>query len=349
MYHAIQSVLGKKPEPPGFELRLKELRAGATRGKIYEELLATKEMADNPALHDKAGFVERVYGVLLGRAPTQSETATAVTALKKFDGKAPGTITWYEEFVSVLNGPEYWSIARPLIGVHFPTPVDPTVAITDADFLRHAFLVILNRDYDVPGFSSYIVQLETNTRPWLYAQLASSAEFLGNTLLQTKQGFVERVYQVVLNRVPTALEVTDALKNLQNYDGTGGSKSWYSVYAALTESDEFKQKTCDFAYFVYDAPLATDTPSLRDVASATARIDAPEAAPQVTLTFDGASGTTAPLYQKLVTFVDHQSGELYGFSRGRFSLAFFWNSGAPTWTKLVASAFWALSKNTFWL
>jgi hypothetical protein len=319
VYHAIQTVLGEKPDAAGFELRLNELRSGTTRAKVYEGLCATKEMTDNPVLQDKAGFVERVYGVLLGRAPTASETAAAVLAMKNFDGKGPGSITWYEEFLSVLAGSEYFSIARPLIGVHFPTPVDPVVAITDADFVRHSYRVLFDREYDLPGFLNYTTLLETNTRPWLYQTLTSSGEFLAKPALADKSGFVGRVYQVVLNRAPTPLEVIDTLKNLQSSDGTGGGKSWYSVYQGLIESDEFKQKNCEFEYFVYDAPLATDVPSLRDVVGLTARIAAPEATQAVTLTFDGASGTTAPLYQKLVTFVDRESKDLYGFSRGRLS------------------------------
>lgn len=319
VYHAFQTVLGQKPDPAGFELHLKDLRSGGTRTKTFEQLLATKKMADSLQLQAKAGYVERVYGVLLGRAPTAAELASAVTALKKFDGKGPGSMTWYQEFESVLNGPEYRSVARPLIGVHFPTPVDPVVSVTDADFLRHSYLILLDREYDVPGLQTYMTHLETNSRAWLYDAVKTGPEFLGNAALHDKQNFVERVYQTVLQRAPTPAELTEALEHLQNSDGTGGSKSWYSLYLGLIQTDEYKQKICDFEYFVYDEPLATDVPSLKDVATDTARIEPPETAKPVTLKFDAASGATAPLYLKLATFVDRASGELYAFARAHLT------------------------------
>jgi hypothetical protein len=315
VYHAFQTLLGHAPDPVAFEFRLNELTNGAARPAVYAALAASKELADNPALKDKAGFLDRVYGVLLGRPPTDAELAAVVPQLHNFDGKGPGTTTWYEEFVSVQVSEEYASIPRPLIGVHFGMPVDPVVSLTDADFLKHAYLVLLARDYDVTGMLLYLDYLQTNSRPMTFQALIGSAEFAANPALASLTGFVGRVYDAVLGRSPTAEETTAALKNLQKADGTGGSKSWYQLYVEVVQSAEFKTKNCATEYYVYDAQLPTDEPILRDVTNGAARIQKPGEATPVQLTFDGTTGAIPSGNEKIVTFVDPESKETYALIR----------------------------------
>ncbi len=317
VYHAYQTLLARAPDPVGFEVYVDVLRSGGTRTEVYEALANSKELGSDPALQDKAGFVERLYGVLLGRTPTDIEGATTVGELKEYDGSGAGTIAWYEAFTAILASDEYAERARPLAGVHFPLPVDPQVAITDADFVRQAFKVLLDRDYDLPGFDYYLTWLQTQSRPSLFLDLLLNAEVSGNPVLQDKAEFVNRAYQVLLGRAPDKPETDAALKDLQKYDGTGGKKAWYNVYADLIGSAEFKTKTCRFEYFIYDEPLQTDTPLLRELMDGAARILPPSEATPVTLSFASESGVTEVQDQKLVTFLDASSNDIYAISRGK--------------------------------
>jgi hypothetical protein len=314
VYHFYQTLLGRLPDPPGFDVNLETLRAGGDRPQLFAALQASAEFTGSAALINKGGYLTRVYQTLLQRTPSSAEHAAWVSALQDASG-GNGTLGWYAAFQRILESTEYANTARPVAGIHFSIPIVPAVAIPDAVFLAHAYAVVLGRDYDVTGYLHNLEMLRFTTRASFFVDLMGAPEFQGNAALADKAAYVGRVTQALLGRAPTASE--SAADSLHAFDGSGpGTQTWFQFYEATLASAEYRLHNCHAGYFSYGQALDLGTPLLSDVMTGDVQLRTVADAEVVNLQFAPDGGVTAVWDQKLPMVRDPQSGRTVAFTRG---------------------------------
>ncbi|MEZ4297542.1 MAG: DUF4214 domain-containing protein [Polyangiaceae bacterium] len=316
VYHAYQVLLNRTPDAGGFDGKLAALRASGDRQGMFNGILASAELNANGSLSDKTAYVTRLYNVILERAPDSGGLAGWVAALRNANGSGSG-MTWYEAFVGFVQSAEYANTGRPIAGVHFAIPINPSVQISDADFVAHAYKTVLGRSYDVSGFKQYFGWIQSGawSREGVFGIFLGSPEFTGNPSLQDKALYVRRTYQTLLNRTSSAAEEASWAGQLKAANGSGSGYTWYQFYQIVAGSPEYKSNNCQSSYYTYGRALPRTAPLLRDVMSGAAKIKPLASSEVVTLSF--TAGTVSNVWdQKLAFVLEPVSNRNYAFTRG---------------------------------
>ena len=319
VYHAYQVLLNRTPDSPGFDVNLAALRSSGNRAALFAGMIGSPEFSGNGALSNKTAYVTRLYNVVLERAPDAAGLANWVATLRNADGSGSG-LTWYDAFVGFVQSPEYSSKKRPIAGVHFAIPINPSVQTSHADFVGHAYATVLGRTYDVAGFKTYFVALQSGvwSQQGVFEILLGSPEFNGNPSLQDKALFVRRTYQRLLKRTPSTSEEASWVAQIKAANGSGSGYTWYEFHQLVAGSAEYKSTNCQSSYYTYGRALPREAPLLKDVMSGTAKIKPLAGSDVVTLSF--AAGTVSAVWDQKVAFVlDPASNRNYAFTRGYLS------------------------------
>ena len=99
-------VLDREHDAGGYRTNRKALEAGTSRAQLLAAFVASAELIAKPSLADRAGFVSRLYQVLLKRAPSAAEVSSQLSNLRAADGSGSG-LTWAQMIDAFYAAPEY--------------------------------------------------------------------------------------------------------------------------------------------------------------------------------------------------------------------------------------------------
>ncbi|MBS3085671.1 DUF4214 domain-containing protein [Candidatus Pacearchaeota archaeon] len=219
-------------------------------------------------------------------------------------------------------------------GVQTPLPIDPVVDIGNADFVTHAYLVLLGRDYDVVGFKLHFGQLQSgiSTQQQKFNEIIGSPEFINkDSAFKSRDAYVTRVYNNLLLRSPTSSELTNQLTNLKNYDGSGTGRTWYEFYVEVAGSAEFKINNCHTEYYTYERPLNSDAPTLDDLFDGRAYWEPITQSQEIGVNFNPVSTVTKVWDEKLPVFFDDATSKYYAVTRGFLPVDGIYDNGDDLW------------------
>ena len=121
------------------------------------------------------------------------------------------------------------------------------------------------------------------SRNSMYGDIVSSQEFLSNPINADKSTFVNRTYQAILKRMPTAAEIQQQVALLQTYDGQGRGIGWPVFIEDIYSSVEFKDTQCQTGYYSLGAPVNISSILLEDLFNGIARMQSGAESVTVTL------------------------------------------------------------------
>ncbi len=201
----------------------------------------------------------------------------------------------------------------PVPGVHTPLPIDPVVDIQHNQWLLDAYRIVLGREHDAGGYRVNYGALQSgSTREQIVQAFVASAEFRGNAALASRDGFVTRLYQVLLHRTPSAGEVASQVAQTRNADGSGSGNTWEQMIEAFYASAEYKNANCETSYYTLGAAVNPDALLLADLFAGRARMQHVNESEPVQLTMPSAM---AIWDQKLPVMRNPQGSGFIGFTR----------------------------------
>ena len=176
-----QGLLGRDPDEAGMESFKTAFAVGQSRTWVFKQILASAEFKD---------VCEQKYSMYVGSyssnvnipntAPTSVTTSLAsdyVTRLYTYllDRPTPdeaGLNYWTTQLTL-----KKMTAAEVAAGIASSAEFNAK-SYTNPEFVQRAYYALLNRQYDVPGFTGYVGALDSGkSRAWVFASICASKEF----------------------------------------------------------------------------------------------------------------------------------------------------------------------------
>ena len=201
----------------------------------------------------------------------------------------------------------------PIAGLHTPLPIDPDVNILDGQWLLDLYRTVLAREHDAGGYKVNFAVLQSGgTRSQIYSAFTQSQEFATQPALHDRSGFITRLYQVLLQRAPSAPEVAAHVAMLCSFDGKDcpqGGLTWPQMIDAFYGAAEYKARNCETGYYTLGARVGQGSLLLRNLFDGTARFQTIAESQPISLTVPSALG--GALWDQKLPILDDPSGNGY--------------------------------------
>jgi len=202
-------------------------------------------------------------------------------------------------------------------GITTPNTTAPIVMISPSDFLKYAYSIVFNREYDISGFNYWKRQLELGviTESEIYEIFLGTDEVGNSAILKDKREMIKRAYQLVFKRIPDDSEIDYWAGRIKNYDGTGSGFTWYEFYHILIESEEYYNTNCDKEYYSYGKGLNNRTPLLQDLFTGNASFQSINDSTTVNISVQDNAGYNMMWDIGLSIIYDKETNTYYAYNR----------------------------------
>ena len=173
-------LLGREPDEAGKGDFLTAMAVGQSRTWVFKQILASAEFKD---------VCEQKYSMYVGsyssnvNIPNTAPTSVTTSLASDYVARL---YTYLLDRTPDEAGLNYWTTQLTLKKM---TAADAAAGIassaefnaksyTNMEFVQRAYRALLNREYDVPGFTSYVSALDSGkSRAWVFASICASKEF----------------------------------------------------------------------------------------------------------------------------------------------------------------------------
>ncbi len=220
------AAFGREPETFGLSGWVQALDAGAVSlAGAANGFLGSAEFAQRYGQLDNAGFVSRLYGNVLGRAPDAA-------GLENWTARLANGASRAEVLLGFSESAEYRAATGPATANRLWT-VDPEAV----DVLR-AYMTVLDRQPDADGLLYWTAARNGGlANTGVVDAFVSSAEFQTRFGALSNRDFVERLYLSALDRPADAAGRDDWTAKLDS-----GALARRDVVLSFANSDEMTQK-----------------------------------------------------------------------------------------------------------
>ena len=228
-------LLGREPDEAGKGDFLTAMAVGQSRTWVFKQILASAEFKD---------VCEQKYSMYVGsyssnvNIPNTAPTSVTTSLASDYVARL---YTYLLDRTPDEAGLNYWTTqltlkkmtaAEVAAGIASSAEFNAK-SYTNMEFVQRAYRALLNREYDVPGFTSFVSALDSGkSRAWVFASICASKEFqqsfgemnatpgrINSTVapnsnisgaavnVSSAEAYVDRLYLAFLNsRYPTAEE-----------------------------------------------------------------------------------------------------------------------------------------------
>jgi hypothetical protein len=188
--------------------------------------------------------------------------------------------------------------ARNIAGVHYPLKIMPRVDLTEEHRLILMYPTLLARQAHSDEFRATVNLIRYDKRPLhhIFYDFVGRGEFQRNPALADPAGYVTRVFEYWLRRMPSAGELSMWIGRLTPANVTTPTVAkpytWYGLQEFVAQSSEYAANTdiCPTGYYSLGAQVNATSLLMSDLFNGTARLQLMGEAEQLELDIPSAAG-----------------------------------------------------------